>query len=169
MGYSLFSHLLPLMYIGDATFRSWAQGDLIRVEELLTEEILHPSNFFHHARALAHRALMRIRSQQWNMAINDAKESIGVQRSVIGYIAHAMARVGNGEHDSAMRVFDLVFTEGLPTENKFLLLIKAIILFECGKHDDAISRVDDLIDMVDDKSIYITVRVGERYHHRNRG
>ncbi|KAH0833010.1 hypothetical protein J3R83DRAFT_11995 [Lanmaoa asiatica] len=87
-----------------------------------------------------------------------APKSIEVQGSVIGHIAHAMARVGNGEHESVMRVFDLVFTEGLPTENKFILLIKAIILFECGKHDDAISRVDDLIDIVDDQSIYITVR-----------
>ncbi|KAH0834960.1 WD40-repeat-containing domain protein [Lanmaoa asiatica] len=84
--------------------------------------------------------------------------SIEVQRSVIGHIASAMAHVGDGEYESAMRAFDLVFTEGFPTENKFFLLIRAIILFECGKHDDAISRVDDLIDIVDDQSIYLTVQ-----------
>ena len=52
------------------------------------------------------------------------RQSIKVQRSIIGYIAHAIALVGNGEHESALRVFDLVFSEGLPSENKFLLLIK---------------------------------------------
>ena len=38
---------------------------------------------------------------------------------------------------------------------------QAIILFECGKHSDAISRVDDLINVVGDKSLYITVHVCE--------
>ena len=33
------------------------------------------------------------------------------------------------------------------------------MLFQCGKHDSAISRVDGLIDVVDVKSLYITVRV----------
>ena len=79
-----------------------------------------------------------------------------------------------------MRAFDLVFTDALATDNKYLLLIKvcrlassfllvptlrftqAIILFECGKHDDAISRIDDLIDIVGDQSVYITVRVRQR-------
>ena len=51
-------------------------------------------------------------------------QSIKVQRSVIGYIAHAITLVANREHESALRAFDLVFTEGLPSENRFLLLIK---------------------------------------------
>ncbi|KAI9569843.1 hypothetical protein HD554DRAFT_2327802 [Boletus coccyginus] len=92
------------------------------------------------------------------MAVEDAKKSIEVQRSVIGYIAHAVAHIGNGDHKLALRVFDLVFCEGIPSENKLLLLIKAIILFECGKHEDATLRVDDLIDIMVDKSPYITVR-----------
>jgi len=80
-----------------------------------------------------------------------------------------------------MRVFDLVFSEGIPSENKLLLLMKvcachshrclvpifhftqAIVSFECGKHEDAILRVGDLIDIVKDKSPYITVRVGTRW------
>jgi len=36
-------------------------------------------------------------------------------------------------------------------------------LFECGKHKDAILRVDDLIDTVNDKSQYIAVRVGTQW------
>ena len=80
-----------------------------------------------------------------------------------------------------MCVFDLVFSEGIPSENKLLLLIKvcagdprcslvlifrfaqAIILFECGQRSEAILRVEGLIRIVDDKSPYITVWVGTRW------
>lgn len=61
------------MCISDLVFDSWTQGDLIRVDELLTEEIRHPSTPFYHARALAHRVLVRARSKQRNTAIDDAK------------------------------------------------------------------------------------------------
>ena len=130
------------MCISETVFKSWAQGDLTRAEELLTQSAIAPSHTSYHAHTLAYRALVRVRSKHWEMAINDAKEvsssgnlafyvvftivcqSVKVQRSVIGYIAHAITLVGNGEHESALRVFDLVFTECLPSENKFLLLIR---------------------------------------------
>ncbi|KAF8546332.1 hypothetical protein OG21DRAFT_1502001 [Imleria badia] len=153
---SYFAVNLPFTYISDAAFKLWRQGDLTRVEELLTEDIIHPDNPSDHAHALAHRALVRARSKQWEVAIDDAKKSTKAQRSVIGYIAHAIAHIGLGDHESAMRVFDLAF--GLPGENQLVLLIKAIILFESGKHDDAILRVGDLIDILEDQSPYITVR-----------
>ena len=93
-----------------------------------------------------------------------------------------MTHVGNRDHESAMCIFDLVFTDGLTTtENNLLLLIKActhhhlrccidhaftqaIILFVCGNHDAAISRLNFLIDVVDDRSLYVTVQVRERSH-----
>ncbi|KAG8216979.1 hypothetical protein J3R82DRAFT_7285 [Butyriboletus roseoflavus] len=151
-------HPFGLFFPSNPVFESWTQGDLIRAEELLTEEIVHPSSPFHHASALAHRVIVRARSKQQNIAIDDAKMSIKVQRSVVGHIANAMAHVSNGEYESAMRIFDLVFSDGLSAEKNFLLLVKAIFLFECGNHDNAISRVDDLIDLVDDHSLYLTVR-----------
>lgn len=185
------------MYISEAAFKLWTQGDLSSIEKLFTEDVLRPSNPFHCARALAHRALVRARLKQHDMAIDDAKkvnfhhlrfhavlttarQSIEVQRSAIGYIAHAVAHIGNGEHESAMRIFDLVFSECTPSENRILLLIKvcahhprcclisifcstqAIILFECRRYEDAILRVDDLIDIVDNQSPYIAVRVRTR-------
>ncbi|KAF8554958.1 hypothetical protein OG21DRAFT_1573744 [Imleria badia] len=148
---SYFTVNLPFMYLDDAAFKSWTQGDLTRVDELFTKQIADP---LYHAHALAQRTLVRGRLQQWDKAIEDAKK-----RTVIGYIAHAVNLIGNGDHDSAIGVFDLVFTDGLATgHNNFLLLIEAIILFECGKHQDASSRIDYLIDIVNDKSLYITVR-----------
>ena len=62
------------MYISDVAFKSWTGGSMTHVEELLTEEIDHPSNPFHHARALAHRALVRMRLKQWDTAVDDVKK-----------------------------------------------------------------------------------------------
>ena len=111
----------------------------------MTQGAIAPSNTLYDVHTLAHRALVRARSKRWEMAIGDAKEvgnldnltsyvvftivyqSIKIQRSIIGYIAHAIALVGNGEHESALRVFDLVFSESLPSENKFLLLIRVCV------------------------------------------
>ena len=62
------------MCISDAAFKSWTQGDLIRVEQLLTDDISHPFNPFYHSRALAQRALVRTRLKRWEMAIDDAKK-----------------------------------------------------------------------------------------------
>ena len=64
---------LPFMYLHDAVFDCWTQGDLARVDELLTEQIKDP---FYHAHALAQRALVRGRLKLWEMAIEDAKKVI---------------------------------------------------------------------------------------------
>ena len=61
------------MYISDAAFKLWTTSDLIRVEELLTQDILHPLHSSHHAHALAQRSLLRTRLQRSEMAIDDAK------------------------------------------------------------------------------------------------
>ena len=37
-----------------------------------------------------------------------------------------------------------------------------MILFECGKRDEATLRVDHLIDIADDRPLYITVLVRKR-------
>ena len=129
------------MHISDAAFKSWMQGDLTRVEQLLTEEIASTPNPFHHARALAYRALVRSRSRQWDTAIQDAEkvflvhplshvvliivhQSIMVQQSVVGHIAHAVALLGNGDDESALLGFDRAIGEGLPSEKHILSLIK---------------------------------------------
>ena len=76
--FSITASQLPFMYISDAMFKSWIQGDLTRVEQLLTEEIIRPSSPFHHARTLAYRALVRARSRQWDTATQDAEKVFSV-------------------------------------------------------------------------------------------
>ena len=67
---------LPLIYITDAVYKSWAAGDLGRVEELLTGELVHASDSFYHACTLDNRALVRARLGKWRMAIDDTKKVI---------------------------------------------------------------------------------------------
>ena len=64
------------MYISDAALNHWTKGDLTHVEDLLTPEVLQPSSPLNHARALAHRALVRTRLKQWNTAVDDATKVI---------------------------------------------------------------------------------------------
>ena len=59
------------MDIDSAALKSWTQGDLTRVEELLTELIIDPVL---HAHALAQRALVRSRLKQTDLSVVDAKK-----------------------------------------------------------------------------------------------
>ena len=68
------SSQLPLMCISETVFRSWTQGELTLAEDLLTQDAIAPSNTLYHAHTLAHRALVRARSKQWEMGIGDARE-----------------------------------------------------------------------------------------------
>ena len=102
-------------------------------------------------------------------------KSIKIQPSVIGYIAKSVALVGNGEKHKAYRACDIAFERFHSTHVTFLLLIKvcvpctrawlpsdhipqAIIVFMAGEHVDAISRVDDLIDTAEFKSMFYVVQ-----------
>ena len=55
-----------------------------------------------------------------------ASKSIEIQRSVIGLVADAIARLGatSEGHEAVIDAFDVVFKEGLPNEKGLLLLIK---------------------------------------------
>ena len=61
------------MDIDGAAFQVWTQGDLIRVEQLLTEDTADPSL---HSLALAQRAIVRSRLKRWGLAMDDAKKVI---------------------------------------------------------------------------------------------
>lgn len=49
---------LPLMNISSIALESWTQGNLTHVDEVLTDEIEHPSDPVQYTHALAHRALV---------------------------------------------------------------------------------------------------------------
>lgn len=60
------------------------------------------------------------------MVLTFARQSVEIQRSTLGHVAITIARAGNGEPDAAIRVFDLVFADGLSTasEGNLVFLIK---------------------------------------------
>ncbi|KAF8552355.1 hypothetical protein OG21DRAFT_1511593 [Imleria badia] len=141
----------PAIQIDDTALDPWKLNQLANAEASLSAAIHDSRSLSHHE--LASRALVRVRLQQWDAAIADATESIKIEPSVIGYIAKSVALVGNGEKHKAYRACDIAFERFHSTHVSFLLLVKAIIVFMAGEHDDAISRLDDLIDTVHFNSI----------------
>ncbi|KAG9311265.1 hypothetical protein JVU11DRAFT_8351 [Chiua virens] len=132
----------PFINVSDAALDSWKQDRLTEAESFLTMSIANSDHPSHHA--LANRALIRARLQQCIMALEDAERSIKIRPSTIGYIAKSTALMGVGKKSEGCRVYDLAFTRCHPHYLDFLLLIKAVVLFVAGRHDDAMSRVDDL-------------------------
>ncbi|KAF8547809.1 WD40 repeat-like protein [Imleria badia] len=145
----------PLLRISEDLFKPWMQQDWTNAEIVLTEEITSSSSS-NRWDALANRALIRARLQRWREAYDDAEESLTIQLTVVGHIAKAISLVGKGKKEAATRRIDLVFCDCDPEEceSEFLLLIKAILLFEAGKRDEAILRVQDLISRVDNDVAY---------------
>ncbi|KAF8553154.1 hypothetical protein OG21DRAFT_1485613 [Imleria badia] len=153
----------PDIMIDDTALDSWKRDQLANTDAFLTAAIaMADRNTSHHA--LASRALVRARLRRWDAAIADANESIKIQPSAICYIAKSMAHVGNGERSKGYRACDIAFGHSHSNHATFLLLIKAIIVFMAGEHEDAIFRLDDLIDMACDNSIYYVA-----YMHLLRG
>ncbi|KAF8548747.1 hypothetical protein OG21DRAFT_1515960 [Imleria badia] len=144
----------PDIQIDDAALDLWKHDRLVDTEALLTATIATPQNQSHHA--LASRALVRARLQQWDAAIDDAEKSIKIQFSVIGYIAKSVALVGKGEKHKAYRACDIAFDHH--SSRAMFLLIKAVVVFMAGDHDDAIARIDDLIAMLCGNSICFVVQ-----------
>ncbi|KAI6144910.1 hypothetical protein BKA82DRAFT_4394211 [Pisolithus tinctorius] len=109
---------------------------------LLSEEIASASSPSHSL--LASRALIRARLKYLVLAINDAKESLRVHPSPLGYIAMAVVLLGQGDREGALCTFDLAFLDCEPHDNRFLLLLKSILVFESGNQEEAIRRVECL-------------------------
>ncbi|KAH0826723.1 hypothetical protein J3R83DRAFT_5127 [Lanmaoa asiatica] len=146
---------LPLMQISDTAFDFWMRKDWTNAEAVLTEEITQSSSPSYHV--LANRAFIRAHLEQWPAAQCDAEESLVIRPSAIGHIAKAMALIGKGEGEAAIRLFDLVFGYCGSDDNKILLIVKSIFLFLCGRHDDASLRLQDII-AVHDISFYSTIQ-----------
>ncbi|KAI5993442.1 hypothetical protein EDD15DRAFT_2437983 [Pisolithus albus] len=135
-----FSGGLPLVQLSGRTLKSWTQGISTSTEALLSEEIKTTSSPSHHL--LACRAIPRSRLKQVALAMEDSKESLRVRPSPIGYIAMAVTLLGQGDRERALRVFDLAFHDCELDDNRFLLLLKSILMFESGNQEEAIERIE---------------------------
>ncbi|KAG9315542.1 hypothetical protein JVU11DRAFT_3162 [Chiua virens] len=86
--------------------------------------------------------------------------SLRIHPSVVSYIAMSVALVGKGENlkHEGYRLCDIAFQHAHSSHVSFLPLVKAIIIFMAGDHDDAISRPDDLIATVPLNSVCYVVQ-----------
>ncbi|KAG1800320.1 uncharacterized protein HD556DRAFT_1439176 [Suillus plorans] len=111
-------------------------GDLSTAETLLTQDInTSPNNHT----SYAHRSFVMARKYDWDQALLDAIKSIRIQPSLTGYISKGIALCGKGRVLDARAAFDVasMYTDQDSEITHFLLLIKAIALFNADQHDEA--------------------------------
>jgi tetratricopeptide (TPR) repeat protein len=118
-------------------------GDLSTAEQLLTQDINTDVN--NHT-SYAHRSFVMARKHDWNHALQDAIKSISIQPSLTGYISKGIALCGKGRIPDARAVFDVasMYTNEDSQIVHFLLLIKAIALFNADQHDEAMLLIKEL-------------------------
>ncbi|KAG2053269.1 WD40 repeat-like protein [Suillus hirtellus] len=118
-------------------------GDLSFAEELLTQEIhTNAANVI----SYANRSFVMARKHDWDNALEDAIKSINIRPSLIGFISKGIALCGKGHVREARIAFDIasMFTNQNSETNQFLLLIKAIALFNADQHEEAMLLIKDL-------------------------
>ncbi|KAI6144914.1 hypothetical protein BKA82DRAFT_4168036 [Pisolithus tinctorius] len=152
---------LPLVRVSDKTFESWTRDDPTNTEVLLSEEITTAS--IPRQYVLENRALVRARSKNLEPALEDAKESLRLQPSPIGYIAMAVALLGQGDREGALWTFDFASHDCELHDIKFLLLLKSILVFESGNQEEVITRAEHLTIRADhqngDANAYLCTQV----------
>ncbi|KAG2153627.1 uncharacterized protein EDB93DRAFT_204215 [Suillus bovinus] len=86
------------------------------------------------------------RKHDWDDALQDAIKSISIQPSSTGYISKAIALCGKGHVRGARTALDVasMFTNQDSIANHFLLLIKAITLFNADQHEEAMLLIKEL-------------------------
>jgi hypothetical protein len=118
-------------------------GDLPTAEELLTQDIRTDANNY---TSYAHRSFVVARKHAWDLALEDAVKSITIRPSLTGYISKGIALCGKGQIREARAAFDVasMFTNQDSDTNHFLLLTKAITLFNSDQHEEAMLLVKEL-------------------------
>ncbi|KAG1786312.1 uncharacterized protein HD556DRAFT_1445173 [Suillus plorans] len=108
-------------------------GDLSTAEELLTQDInTSPNNHT----SYAHRSFVMARKYDWDAPFWTQSR---IQPSLTGYISKGIALCGKGRVLDARAAFDVasMYTDQDSEITHFLLLIKAIALFNADQHDEA--------------------------------
>ncbi|KAG2032012.1 hypothetical protein BDR03DRAFT_1015566 [Suillus americanus] len=119
-------------------------GDLDIATKLLTQGIDTDANDY---TSYAHRSFVMARKHAWDLALDDAIKSISIQPSLTGYTSKGIALCGKGHTRDARIAFDVasMFTTGnQDSTNHFLILIKAIALFNADQHEEAMLLIKEL-------------------------
>ncbi|KAG2141379.1 uncharacterized protein EDB93DRAFT_630557 [Suillus bovinus] len=118
-------------------------GDLSTAQALLTHDI--NTNRNNHT-SYAHRSFVMARKHDWDHAVQDAIMSISIQPSLIGFISKGIALCGKGHVRDARAAFDVasMYADQDSETVHFLLLIKAIALFNADRHDEACLLLKEL-------------------------
>ncbi|KAG2364271.1 heterokaryon incompatibility protein-domain-containing protein [Suillus spraguei] len=123
---------------------AFISGDLSTAETLLTQAINANSktSYIYYA----NRSFLMAQKSEWDRALDDALMSLRIQPSLTGCISKGIALCGQKQMEAAMKAFDLafIFTDGDSKSIRFLLLMKAIVLFNANQHEDAMQRVREL-------------------------
>ncbi|KAG2081067.1 hypothetical protein BD769DRAFT_1734393 [Suillus cothurnatus] len=84
---------------------------------------------------------------EWDRALQDAINSISIRPSLTGYISKGIALCGTGHILDARVAFDVasMYTDQDSQTMHFLLLIKAIALFNAGQHGEANLLLKELV------------------------
>jgi WD40 repeat protein len=129
-------------------------GKLTTVIEIFTRIITADSHDFI---CFAHRSIIYARMGQWELALKDAIRSITIQKSLIGYLAKAIAHFGMKQTREANVAFDLAlrFTVGDSAAHHLLVLIRAIATFNAGAYEDALMYVNDMAEVSFDADLLI--------------
>ncbi|KAG2743238.1 hypothetical protein P692DRAFT_201795091 [Suillus brevipes Sb2] len=136
-------------------------GDLPTAEVLLSQDIHTNANNY---TSYAHRSFVMARKHAWDHALEDAIKSISICPSSTGYISKGIALCGKGHVREARIAFDIasVFTNQDLKTSHFLLLIKAIALFNADQHEEAMLLVKELAAACPNADI-LACRVVETY------
>ncbi|KAG2052487.1 WD40 repeat-like protein [Suillus hirtellus] len=118
-------------------------GDLSIAEDLLTQEIHTKADDF---TSYANRSVVMARQHNLDHALEDAIKSVNIRPSLMGFISKGIALCGKGHIREARVAFDVasMFTNQDSETNQFLLLIKAIALFNADQHEEAMLLIEDL-------------------------
>ncbi|KAF8131210.1 hypothetical protein EV363DRAFT_1261855 [Boletus edulis] len=124
----------PFTHISPVAYRTWKFGELERAEQILSKEIEQKRYEGFDCYSRANRALVRIRRQNLNGALDDAAEIItkGGQIPLIVHVAKAMALGGREQQREAIDALDSV---DRGDANDFVECVKSIILFESEPRD----------------------------------
>ena len=127
--------------LGIIDFTQWIRENSVNADTLISvPDPSMPSSDIHHV--LAHNGLVKVSSKSWSSAYEDAQKvishtlisvlmsthpplkSIVARPSAMAHIVKALAQIGMGDTDEALRLFDLAFRNCIPKESNLLLLIK---------------------------------------------